>query len=92
MLPLQLLPYAVAPVTCPRIYGVFLLRPYADQHPGFSTIWANMLSCMPEADQLLKARVAKQAVLKGPQATAVFETEAVSVFLCLVWAPVRFFL
>lgn len=52
----------------------------ADRHqnPGFSTVWTNMLSCMPEADYLLKARGAEQGVTRDPESTALFETETVS--------------
>ncbi|CAM9278886.1 unnamed protein product [Ectocarpus fasciculatus] len=44
-------------------------------NPGFSTVWTNMLSCMPEADYLLKARGAEQDVTRDPESTVLFETE-----------------
>ncbi|CAM9399544.1 unnamed protein product [Ectocarpus sp. 6 AP-2014] len=44
-------------------------------NPGFSTVWTNMLSCMPEADYLLKTRGAEQDVTRDPESTALFETE-----------------
>ena len=37
-----------------------------------------MLSCMPEAEHLLKARAAQQGVPRNPEEAIVFETEGVS--------------
>ncbi|CAN0056547.1 unnamed protein product [Ascophyllum nodosum] len=51
---------------------------HACLHAGFSTVWANTLSCMPEADALLKARAAEEAKLNSPLAERMFETEMAS--------------
>lgn len=48
------------------------------QNPGFSTVWANLLSCNPEAEFLLKAREADSGAPRGPESTVVYETEIVS--------------
>ena len=37
-----------------------------------------MLSCMPEAEHLLKARAAEKDVPRSPEEAIVFETEEVS--------------
>lgn len=49
-----------------------------NQNPGFSTVWTNILSCMPEAEYLLKARGVEQDVTRDPESTVLFETEMVS--------------
>lgn len=49
-----------------------------DQTPGFSTVFTNLLSSMPEAEYLLHARAAEQEMNRGPESTVVFETEMVS--------------
>lgn len=48
-----------------------------DQTPGFSTLWANMLSCMPEADFLIRARHTKEHMSGSPESKRLFETEMV---------------
>eukprot|EP00903_Cladosiphon_okamuranus_P015886 g14672.t1 len=47
----------------------------ASLHPGFSTVWANLMSCMPEADYLLEARAAERKASRRQKSTVVFETE-----------------
>lgn len=49
-----------------------------DQTPGFSTIFTNLLSSMPEAKYLLNAKAVEQEMSRGPESTVVFETEMVS--------------
>lgn len=51
---------------------------HAWQHPGFSTVWANLMSCMPEAEYLLKARTAELRASGKQEPTVVCETEMVS--------------
>lgn len=56
----------------------------ARQNPGFSTVWANLMSSMPEAEYLLKARTAERRASRNQKPTVVFETEMVSVRIGLL--------
>lgn len=55
-------------------------RIHAWQHPGFSTVWANLMSSMPEAEYLLTAKIAEQRASKEKESTIVLETEMVRGF------------
>lgn len=62
------------------MHTVYVPKIHSWQNPGFSTVWANLMSCMPEAEYLLRARNAEQRASRrqGQESTVVFDTEMVS--------------